>query len=58
MPESGRRVNVSTAGELAAAVDSAQDGDVLLLADGTYRVGRFLNLDKLKTLTIRGASNR
>ena len=57
LPEGGRRVHVSTAEELAAAVDGARDGDVILLADGAYRVGQFLGLDNLKNVTIRGASN-
>lgn len=57
LPEGGRRIHVSTAEELAAAVDNARDGDVILLADGAYRVGRFLNLDNVKNVTIRGASS-
>src|SRR5688500_17358751 len=57
LPKEGRRVHVSVAEELAAAVDNAQDGDVILLADGVYRVGRFLNLGNLKNVTLRGASN-
>jgi hypothetical protein len=57
LPDRGRQVVVSTADELAAAVNHAQEGDVILLADGTYRVGRFLSLDKLKNVSIRGASN-
>jgi hypothetical protein len=56
MRDSGRRIPVSTAEELAAAVESAQDGDMILLADGTYRVGRFLHLDNVKHVSIRGAS--
>jgi hypothetical protein len=57
LPESGRQVRVSTAEELAAAVEKARDGDVILLADGTYRVGRFLKLDRVKNVTIRGAAS-
>jgi hypothetical protein len=56
-PVDGRQVRVSTAEELSAAVENVRDGDVILLADGTYRVGRFLNLDKVKNVTVRGASN-
>jgi hypothetical protein len=57
LPEGGRRVHVSTAEELAAAVDNARHGDAILLANGVYRLGRFLNLDNVKDVTIRGASN-
>jgi hypothetical protein len=55
-PEGGRQVRVSTAGELSRAVEQARDGDVIILADGTYRVGRSLGLDRVKDVTIRGAS--
>src|SRR5207253_100498 len=57
MPEGGRRVNVSTADQLAAAVAGAIDGDVIVLADGTYRVGRPMRLDRVKNVMIRGASH-
>jgi hypothetical protein len=57
MPVGDRQVQVSTAEELAAAVGGAREGDVILLADGTYRVGRFLKLDNVKGVTIRGASS-
>jgi hypothetical protein len=57
LPETGRRVHVGTAQELAAAVQDAQDGDVVLLADGEYRIGTFLGLDKRKNVSIRGQSN-
>jgi hypothetical protein len=57
LPEGGRRVRVSTADELARAVRDAADGDVILLADGTYRVGRPLGLDRVKNVTICGASD-
>src|SRR5262245_63099775 len=57
LPESGRRVHVRTAQELAAAVHDAQDGDVILLAAGEYRVGTFLGIDKRKNVSIRGQSN-
>ncbi len=52
-----RRVRVSNAEELAAAVADARDGDVILLADGIYRVGRFLKLDNVKNVILRGASS-
>jgi hypothetical protein len=48
---------VRTAEELTAAVRDAQDGDLILVADGSYRVGRVLNLDGVKNVTIRGESN-
>ncbi len=57
LPEGGRRVSVGTALELAAAVDNARDGDTILLADGTYRVGRPLKFDRVKNVTLRGASS-
>jgi hypothetical protein len=57
LPEGGRRVRVGTADELARAIRDAADGDVILLADGTYRVGRPFRLDGVKNVTIRGASN-
>jgi hypothetical protein len=47
---------VSTAEELAAAVERAQDEDIILLADGIYRVRRFLHLDNVKNVSIRGVS--
>jgi hypothetical protein len=48
---------VSTAEELASAVEHARDGDVILLADGTYRVGRALKFDRVKNVTLRGSSS-
>jgi len=57
LPEGGRRVSVKTADELAAAVEQARDGDAILVADGTYRVGRPLKFDRVKNVTLRGASN-
>jgi hypothetical protein len=57
LPEGGRTVRVSDAQELAAAVANARDGDLILLSDGTYRAGRFLELDNVKNVSIRGASS-
>jgi hypothetical protein len=57
LPESNRKVQVSTAEELARAAGNAQDGDTILLADGTYRVGKPLSLNNVKDVSIRGASN-
>jgi hypothetical protein len=57
LPDRGRKITVKTASELAAAVSSARDDDVILLANGTYQVGNFLKLDRVKNVTIRGASN-
>jgi hypothetical protein len=48
---------VSTAQELAVAIATARDGDVILLADGTYRVEHFLALDNVKNVTVRSASS-
>jgi hypothetical protein len=56
LPQGGRKVRVSTADELARAVGEAADGDVILLADGTYRVGHPLGLDRVNSVTIRGES--
>lgn len=56
LPLEGRRVSVSTADELAAAVANARDGDVILLADGVYRVGRPLVFDQVKNVTLCSAS--
>jgi hypothetical protein len=56
LPMEGRRVPVSTAEELAGAVAGARDGDVILLADGVYRVGRFLRLDNVKNVTLCSAA--
>jgi hypothetical protein len=57
LPADGRRVQVATAEELVAAIENAKDGDVILLADGTYLVGKFLALDKVKNVALRGASS-
>jgi hypothetical protein len=57
MPQQGRRVEVRTADELARAVATAREGDVILLADGTYRVSRPLYLDKVKNVSIRSAAS-
>lgn len=57
LPTEGRRVPVSTAEELAFAVANAKNGDVILLADGVYCVGRFLSLDNVKNVTVSSASS-
>ncbi|MBE9565600.1 MAG: hypothetical protein IMF16_02495, partial [Proteobacteria bacterium] len=36
LPITGRTVNVSTAEQLRDAVNQAEDGDTILLADGIY----------------------
>ncbi len=56
LPEEGRKVHVETAEELKKAISEIQDGDTILLADGVYKVGRFLRLDKVKNVQIRSVS--
>jgi hypothetical protein len=56
LPESGRRVAVSSAEELTAAVQNAVEGDVILIADGVYRVGRPLIVTNKKNVTLCSAS--
>ncbi len=55
-PSAGRTVNVNTVAGLVLAVNSAQPGDVILLADGTYNLnGNYLWID-VPNLTLRSAS--
>jgi hypothetical protein len=44
-------VNVATAGELVAAIDNAQAGDEIVLADGTYALAANVNCDTAGTAT-------
>src|SRR5262245_53752456 len=57
LPGAGRRVEVRTAAALIAAVEGAQDGDVILVATGDYRVGRPVKFDRVKNVTLRGLEN-
>lgn len=56
VPEGARRVEVSTVEELRAAVTNAQDGDAILVADGTYEVDGPLEFYGKKNVLLRGAS--
>lgn len=56
LPEGSRQVRVGSDSELASAVEQARDGDLILVADGSYRVGRPIKFDKVKNVTLRGAS--
>ncbi len=52
----GRMVNVNSVDGLMQAVDTAQTGDVILLANGTYNLnGKYLWID-VPNLTLRSAS--
>lgn len=55
-PDGARRVEVSTVEELRAAVTNAQDGDAILVADGTYEVDGPLGFYGKKNVLLRGAS--
>ena len=52
----GRIVNVSDEPQLRAALSGARDGDTIMLADGVYRLPRFLELRGRRRVVIRGAS--
>jgi len=52
----GRIVNVSDEPQLRAALSGARDGDTIMLADGVYRLTRFLELRGKRRVVIRGAS--
>ncbi len=55
-PSSGRQVPVSSVSALVSAINNAQTGDVILLADGTYALnGNYLWID-VPNLTLRSAS--
>ena len=56
LPITGRTVNVSTAEQLRDAVNQAEDGDTILLADGLYQLDRFLNLSGKTGVALRGGS--
>jgi len=52
----GHMVEVATVEELDAAVRGAEDGDTIMVADGTYQLSRLLHLRGRSNVTIRGAS--
>jgi len=52
----GNIVEVATVEELDAAVRGAEDGDTIMVADGTYQLSRLLHLRGKSNVTIRGAS--
>jgi len=52
----GNMVYVDTVAELDAAVDNAQDGDTIMVADGTYWLNDFLYLRGVTDVTLRGES--
>jgi hypothetical protein len=52
----GRIVNVSSVGELERALREAGDGDTIMVADGTYQLSRFLQLEGRRNVTLRGAA--
>jgi hypothetical protein len=55
-PPSGNIVNVSTVGELQTAVNTANPGDIILVADGSYNLnGVYLRVD-VPNITVRSAS--
>src|SRR5262245_47280330 len=55
-PPKGEVIRVATAEELLAAVDRAEPGRTILLADGHYRLSRVIVLREKKDLTIRSAT--
>lgn len=56
IPDGSRTVDVATVEALRSAVSDAQDGDVILVADGTYELGGFLGLYGKRNVMLRGAS--
>lgn len=57
LPMTGTRmVNVSTESALQSAVANAQNGDTLLIANGTYNLTNSLYLNGKHNVTIRGTS--
>lgn len=55
-PPSGRVVRVADATTLAKAVREAQGGDTIMVADGEYRMPRFLHMNEASGVTLRGES--
>ncbi len=57
-PPSGIIVNVATAAELNQAIIDAQDGQTILVADGTYEMKPYVPLNiNAPNVTVRGASD-
>lgn len=57
LPITGTRiVNVSTESQLQSAVGSLQDGDTIVLANGTYTLSSTLYVSNKQNVTIRGTS--
>lgn len=57
LPITGARVvNVATEPQLQAAMGNLQNGDTLLLADGTYDLTASLYINGRHNITVRGAS--
>jgi len=56
LPVTGRIVNVSDEPQLRAALSGAKDGDTIMLADGVYRLPRFLELQGRRGVVVRSAS--
>src|SRR5512134_279614 len=55
-PPRGEVTRVATTDELFAAIERAESGHTILLADGRYKLPRVIVLQRKKDLTIRGAS--
>jgi len=56
LPPPSKVIRVATVDELFAAVERAEPGHTILLADGRYKLPRVLVLQQKKDLTIRSAS--
>jgi hypothetical protein len=57
LPEtSGKKIFVSDAKELKAAIESAPDNTTVMIANGTYRIGSLIRMSGRKNVTVRGAS--
>lgn len=52
----GRVVRVSKSSELKPALESAREGDVILIADGEYKVGRLMFMRGRRNITVCGES--
>ena len=58
LPITGKRiVNVTTEPQLQTAMGNLQDGDTILLADGTYNLTSTLYVNGHNNVTIRGAAS-
>src|ERR1043165_4693176 len=57
LPISGTRiVNVATEPQLQSAMGNLQNGDTLLLAEGTYNLSASLYINGRQNITVRGAA--